>query len=97
MIDAPSLSCSCSIFRLAILKYEWKSLGISGVQKKMELSGAMVGSCSEQVSLKVKPTISACLLRSKLEAAPINPVALGIFGSPSHYGHSTSHRGPGST
>lgn len=44
----------------------------------------MVGSCSEQVSLKAKQTISVLLLRSKTEAAPINTVILGIFGSPAH-------------
>lgn len=84
MIDAPSLSYSCSVFRLAILKYERRSTGISKVQTKMEFSSAMAGSCPEQVSLKVKPTISVHRLRSQTEAAPVNTVALGIFGSPAH-------------
>lgn len=50
----------------------------------MEFSGAMVGSCSDQVSLKVQPTISVHPLRSKPEAAPTATVTLGIFGSPAH-------------
>lgn len=83
-IDVPSLSYSCSVLRTAIFKHERKSLGIPEVQTKKELSGAMVGSCSEQVSLKVKPATSVCLLRSKTEAASTNTVTLGIFGSPAH-------------
>lgn len=83
-IDAPSLSYSCSVFRTAIFKHECKSLGISEGQTKKELSGATVGSCSKQVSLKVKPAMSVCLLRSKTEAELSNTVTLGIFGSPAH-------------
>lgn len=50
----------------------------------MEFSGAMIGSWSDQVSLKEQPTISVHPLRSKPGAEPTTTVTLGIFGSPAH-------------